>query len=72
MDEKFLEQASALEQARRDDALQAAQRSLQGKGKARCEDCSEPIPRERRKAAPNAIRCIACQTIFEKRKGTRS
>jgi len=72
VDEKFLEQASALEQARRDDALQAAQRSLQGKGKARCEDCSEPIPRERRKAAPNAIRCIACQTIFEKRKGTRS
>lgn len=72
MDEKFLEQASALEQSRRDDALQAAQRSLQGKGKARCEDCREPIPRERRKAAPNAIRCIACQTIFEKTKGTRS
>jgi phage/conjugal plasmid C-4 type zinc finger TraR family protein len=72
MDEKFHEQAAALEQSRRDDGLQAARRSLQGKGKARCEDCSEPIPRERRKASPNAIRCIGCQTIFEKFKRTRS
>lgn len=69
MDEKFHEQAAALEQSRRDDGLSAARRALQGKGKARCEDCREPIPRERRKAAPNAIRCIACQTIFEKLKG---
>lgn len=72
MDEKYHEQAAALEQSRRDDAMQAAQRSLQGKGQARCEDCREPIPRERRKAAPNAIRCIACQTIFEKLKGKKS
>lgn len=72
MDEKYHEQAAALEQARRDDGLQAARCNLQGKGKARCEDCIEPIPRERRKASPNAIRCISCQTIFEKRKGTRS
>lgn len=71
MDEKYHEQAAALEQARRDDALQAAQRSLQGKGRARCADCSDPIPRERRKASPNAIRCIACQTIFEKFKGKK-
>ena len=72
MDEKYLEQAAALEQARRDDGLQAAQRSLQGKGQARCEDCREAIPRERRKAAPNAIRCMACQTVFEKFKGRKT
>lgn len=72
MDERFHEQAAALEQARRDDALRISRDSLQGKGQARCEDCIEPIPSERRKAAPNAIRCISCQTIFEKRKGTRS
>lgn len=72
MDEKYHEQAANLEQERRDEALRLSRNSLQGKGKSRCEDCKEPIPRERRKAAPNAIRCIACQTIFEKHKGTRS
>jgi phage/conjugal plasmid C-4 type zinc finger TraR family protein len=65
MDEKFLEQASALEEVRRVDARQAAQRSLQGAGQARCDDCGEPIPKLRRKAAPYAIRCITCQTRFE-------
>ena len=64
MDEKFHEQAAALDQSRRDDALHAAQRTLQGKGQAHCEDCTEPIPRERRKATPSVTRCIACKTIF--------
>lgn len=30
-----------------------------------CQDCEEPIPEDRRKAAPNCIRCIDCQTNFE-------
>ena len=71
MDEKFHEQAAALEQASRDVGLQAARRALQGQGQARCKDCQDPIAPERRKATPNAIRCVACQTIFEKLKVTK-
>lgn len=66
MDEKYHEQASALEQSCRDDAIRAARASCQGPGQADCEDCDETIPAGRRLAAPSAIRCIACQTIFEK------
>lgn len=71
MDEKYHEQASALTQSWRDDALRAAHASLQGSGQADCETCSEPIPGDRRQAMPSAIRCAACQTIFES-KGKRN
>ncbi len=72
MDEKYHEQASALEQAQRDEALRVIQALAQpnGSGRADCQDCGDPIPRERRSAVPNAIRCAACQTIFES-KGKR-
>jgi phage/conjugal plasmid C-4 type zinc finger TraR family protein len=67
LDEKFLEQASALEQARRDEALRLfRERAVSGPGRDDCEDCGEDIPSARRKAAPSAIRCIDCQTIFER------
>lgn len=66
MDEKFLEQASNLEQARRDEALRLfRERAAAGPGRDDCEDCGEVIPPARRVAAPSAIRCIACQTRFE-------
>lgn len=32
-----------------------------------CVDCGEPIPAARLKAVPEAIRCVECQHIFEKR-----
>jgi len=31
-----------------------------------CEDCGEPIPEERRRAAPGCSRCIHCQQLFER------
>lgn len=31
-----------------------------------CEDCGEPIPKARLKAAPGCIRCIDCQRAFER------
>jgi phage/conjugal plasmid C-4 type zinc finger TraR family protein len=68
MDEKYHEQAQALEQQRRDAALQAASRACGGTGRATCYDCDEPIEAKRRKAAPSAIRCINCQRIFEHHK----
>ncbi|HCY15592.1 MAG TPA: hypothetical protein DHV21_06385 [Curvibacter sp.] len=39
---------------------------MQGAGRDDCEDCGELIPRERRLAAPAAIRCIACQELYER------
>ena len=69
MDEKYLEQASAHEQRQRDIQLRNVQARLQGAGQSDCEDCSEPIPCDRRKAIPGAIRCIQCQCTFESFKG---
>lgn len=31
-----------------------------------CEDCGAEIPDERRKAAPWASRCVACQVMHER------
>lgn len=66
MDEKYLEQAQSLEQAARDTALLASRAKLAGHGQADCADCGCTIPAARRLAAPAAIRCIDCQTRFER------
>jgi phage/conjugal plasmid C-4 type zinc finger TraR family protein len=66
MDEKFHEQASQLELDRRADALAKVRRTLNQQGQADCEDCGEPIPPARREANRSAIRCLACQQIFER------
>ncbi len=65
MDEKYWDQASDLEQHRRDQGLVKARLALQGPGSDECEDCGEDIPQERRRAMPSSFRCIRCQTIFE-------
>lgn len=31
-----------------------------------CEDCGEPIPEARMAARPGCIRCVDCQTAFER------
>lgn len=66
MDEKYLEQASNLEQAHRDEAVRLARESVQGCGRLKCVDCGGPIPEERRVAVPSSVRCIGCQTLFER------
>lgn len=65
MDERFHELAVLHEQALRDDAVRRAQQDTNGKGQPYCDDCEELIPEDRRKAHPAAMRCIACQTMFE-------
>jgi RNA polymerase-binding transcription factor DksA len=67
VDEKYLEQASALEQARRDEAVRRARECVRGKGRPDCIDCGEPIPPARRVAAPESIRCIRHQILFERK-----
>lgn len=66
MDEKFHEQASQLETDRVNDELAMVRRQLNAVGRANCRDCQEPIPQKRREATPSAIRCIGCQTTFDR------
>lgn len=68
MDENYLEQAAALAQAQRDLAVDLAHAQVDGLGRETCEDCDAVIPAARRQALPSAIRCIACQTLFERAK----
>lgn len=65
MDERFHEMAVLHEQALRDEAVRRAQQDACGTGQPYCEDCGELIPDARRNAHPAALRCIACQTVFE-------
>lgn len=37
-----------------------------------CVDCGEPIAPKRLQANPSAIRCIACETQYERTQGRRS
>ena len=69
MDEKYLEQAARLEQYQRDANVRSVQRELAHKGQADCAGCGEAIPLQRRTAVPSAIRCIQCQSAFERSKG---
>lgn len=69
MDEKYLEQAARQEQHQRDASVRTVQRALGRKGQPECAGCGEAIPLQRRSAVPSAIRCIQCQSAFEKSKG---
>lgn len=47
--------------------VRVARASLRGSGRARCENCEQPIPEARRRAAPWATRCRDCQELYEAR-----
>ena len=46
-----------------DNALKRLDAGLYGT----CQDCRAPIPANRLDAYPTALRCIACQTLVEKK-----
>lgn len=65
----IFDRAQELEQRQRDAALAAfAANIAHGTSYSHCEDCSEPIPDARRKAAPGCTRCIDCQSRREPRR----
>ena len=47
-------------------AIEAARSHGNKSTLADCEDCGEPIPEARRKAAPGCTRCLACQQTHER------
>lgn len=65
------DRASGLEEADRIGGVALVQARLQGKGRADCLDCGEDIPKERRKAVKNAVRCKECQDDHDKREARR-
>ena len=66
MDEHHFEHADRITQAARDAAVERARRQSQAAGQAECDDCGDEIPADRRQACPWAIRCIHCQSAFER------
>lgn len=50
-------------------ALDAALARLEAGTFGECQDCGEPIAPARLKATPTALRCIGCQSTFERNHG---
>ncbi|TBZ98254.1 TraR/DksA family transcriptional regulator [Rhizobium leguminosarum bv. viciae] len=61
------DQAEELAAKERQAGIRRLQAALERDGSCDCQDCDHQIEPARREAMPSAIRCIACQTRFEKR-----
>jgi phage/conjugal plasmid C-4 type zinc finger TraR family protein len=69
-----IDRAQQHEENHRAAALANRVRSLEsqivdGKGRVLCVDCRDPIPKKRLQIAPRPVRCIQCQTDYERRRG---
>ncbi|MCP3942755.1 MAG: TraR/DksA family transcriptional regulator [Desulfobacteraceae bacterium] len=42
-------------------------RQSSGRSMVECSECGEGIPEARRKAVPGCVRCVKCETKFERR-----
>lgn len=66
---EVIDLATAREEELREDALQAMRRAREAAcnrpSAEICDQCSEPIPHERRLAVPGVRFCIQCQTALE-------
>lgn len=63
------DRATGLEEADRIGGVALVQARLNGHGAEFCEECGEPIPVARRRAAPWARLCVECQSLAEVRHG---
>jgi RNA polymerase-binding transcription factor DksA len=66
-----LERAFSVEEDVRIGGVALVQARLQGDGRPDCLDCGEDIPKERRDAVKNAVRCKECQDDHDKREARR-
>lgn len=67
MDERDFELAERKASMEREAQIHRARTAVAGFGADECADCGEPIPADRRRAAPFAERCVECQTQKERR-----
>lgn len=67
MTSEIIDQASALEEMMRDNAIQAHRLNRDAVSATHCEECDEELPEARRKAYPGCTMCVSCQADAEKR-----
>jgi len=65
------DRATGIETAERLSVVAAARARMQGQGRPDCLDCGYDIPKERRAAVSNAVRCKPCQDHHDAREARR-
>ena len=68
MTSEIIDQASALEEMMRENAIQAHRLNHSAVSATHCEECDEELPDARRKAYPGCTMCVGCQSDMELRK----
>lgn len=67
MNIEIIDQASALEEMMRENAIQAHRLNHSAVSATHCEECGERLSNERRNAYPGCTMCVSCQQDEEKR-----
>ena len=65
MTAEIIDQASALEEMMREQAIAAHRLNHNAVSAEHCEECDEPIPEPRRAAVPGCKTCAECQSVIE-------
>lgn len=68
MTSEIIDQASALEEMMREQAIQAHRINRDAVSAVKCEECGDRLPEARRKAYPGCTMCVECQGEQELRK----
>ncbi|EMR0739546.1 TraR/DksA family transcriptional regulator [Citrobacter braakii] len=67
MTSEIIDQASALEEMMRENAIQAHRLNHSAVSATHCEECGDRLSNERRKAYPGCTMCVSCQQDEENR-----
>lgn len=65
------DRATGLEEADRIGGVAMVLSRMTGEGRPDCLDCGEDIPKERRDAVSNAVRCVPCEEIHAQMEARR-
>lgn len=68
MTPEIIDQASALEEMMRENAIQAHRLNHSAVSATHCEECGDKLSNERREAYPGCTMCVGCQSDMELRK----
>ncbi|MFS6859023.1 TraR/DksA C4-type zinc finger protein [Citrobacter freundii] len=67
MTPEIIDQASALEEMMRENAIQAHRLNHSAVSATHCEECGDKLSNERRKAYTGCTMCVSCQQDEERR-----
>lgn len=71
MNIEIIDQASALEEMMRENAIQAHRLNHSALSATHCVECDEELPEARRKAYPGCTMCVECLAVLELRNKQR-